>query len=177
MVVAQEHPPAVPPAAWPSVGGTVPRDGGDATGAGGAALHRGRAHGAGHPLLAAGRAAGPAALGQPGSGPAPHQGPGAAGHASRDPGAGAAGARPADRPGAGVDGHQGPCRPGGGADLRPGAGVVRTGWRDPPALPDAVGLMSVLSQPGGVADGAGARGTARPAGAAGGRPDAPPGGA
>ena len=38
-------------------------------------------------------------------------GPGAAGHAPRDPGAGPAGARPADCPRAGVDGHQGLWRP------------------------------------------------------------------
>ena len=38
-------------------------------------------------------------------------GPGAAGHAPRDPGAGPAGARPAAGPGAGVDGHQGLWRP------------------------------------------------------------------
>ena len=137
-----------------------PDDRRDAARAAGASLHRGRAHGAGHPLLAAGRAAGPAALGQPGSGAAPHHGPGAAGHAPETSGAGPAGTRSADRPGAGVDGHQGLCGPGGGADLRPGAGVVRAGRRDAPALPDAAGLMSVLSEPGSVADGAGAGGTA-----------------
>ena len=51
------------------------------------------------------------ALGQPGSGPAPDQRPGAARHAPRDPGAGPAGAGPAACPGAGVDGHQGQAAP------------------------------------------------------------------
>ncbi len=46
-----------------------------------------------------------------------------------------------------LSGHQGLCGPGGGADLCPGAGVVRAGRRDAPALPDAAGLMSVLSRP------------------------------
>ena len=62
-------------------------------------------------LLAAGRAAGPPALGQPGSGRSTSPGPGAARHAPRDPGAGPAGARLADCPGAGVDGHQGHAAP------------------------------------------------------------------
>ena len=74
---------------------------------------------------------------------------GAARHPARDPGAGPAGARPAAGPGAGVDGHQGLGGPGGGADLCPGAGVVRAGRRDAPALPDAAGLMAVLSATGG----------------------------
>ena len=63
-------------------------------------------------------------------------------------------------PGAGVDGHQGLRGSGGGADLRPGPGVVPAGGRHASALPDAAGLMSVLSQPGSVADGAGTGGTA-----------------
>ena len=136
-----------------------------------AGLHR-----AGHSLLAAGRAAGPSALGQPGSGSAPHQGAGAAGHAPRDPSAGPAGTRPTDRPGAGIDGHEGLCSPGGGADLCTGPGFVRAGRRDTSAVPNTTGLMSILSYPGGVADGAGVGRTARPAGAARGCTDAPPGG-
>ena len=64
------------------------------------------------------------------------------------PAAGSAGAGPADCPGTGFDGHQGLCGPRGGADLRPGAGVVRAGRRDAPALSDAAGLMSVLSSRG-----------------------------
>ena len=55
--------------------------------------------------------------------------------------------------------------------------LCAAGGRDAPALSDPAGLMAVLSQPGGVANGAGARGTARAAGAACGRPDAPPGSA
>src|SRR5437016_3221509 len=80
-----------------------------------------------------------------GSGPALHQRPGTTYHAPRDPGAGSARARPADRPGAGVNGRQGPCGPGGGADLRPRPGVMRSGRRDASALPNAAGFMSVLS--------------------------------
>ena len=63
----------------------VPRDRRDAARAGGASLHRGGAHRAGHSLLAAGWAAGASALGQCGSGPAPDQRAGAAGDAARDP--------------------------------------------------------------------------------------------
>ena len=72
---------------------------------------------------------------------------------------------------------RGICGPGGGADLCPGAGVVRTGGRDAPALTDPVGLMAVLSWPGGIVDGAGAGGTALRTGTAWVRPDAPSGGA
>jgi predicted ATPase len=118
----------------------------------------------GHSLLAAGRAASPPALGQPRSGAAPHHGPGAAGYPPRDPSAGPAGARPADCSGAGLDRYEGYGGLRSGADLCPGTGVMCAGRGDAPALPGAAGLMSVLSQPGGVANGAGARGTALPAG-------------
>ena len=70
----QEHPAAVPSAHCPGVGGAVSRDRRDPARAAGASLYRGRPHSAGHPLLAAGGAAGPPALGQPGGGPAPHHG-------------------------------------------------------------------------------------------------------
>ena len=66
--------------------------------------------------------------------------------------------------------------PRGGADLRPGAGVVRAGRRDAAALPDAAGLMAVLSDPRGIADGAGAGGTALQLAQRAADADAPPGG-
>ena len=47
------------------------------------------------------------------------------------------------------DGHQGLCSPGGGAGLRPGTRVVSAGGRDAAALPGPVGLVAVLSEPGG----------------------------
>jgi class 3 adenylate cyclase len=53
-----------------------------------------------------------------------------------------------------LDGHQGLCGPGGGAGLRPCAGVVRAGRPLVSGLPSAAGLMSVLSHPGSVANGA-----------------------
>ena len=109
------------------------------------------------------------ALGQPGSRPAPHHGPGAARLAPGDPSAGAAGAGPAACPGAGVDGHQRHSGPRGGAGLRPGAGVVCAGRRHAPALPDAAGFMALLFQPGGLVDSTGAGRTAHAAGAACGR--------
>ena len=99
-VAAAEHAAAVPSAHCAGAGGAVSRDCRDAARTAGASLYGGRAHSAGHPLLAAGRAAGLPALGQPGSGPAPDHRHGAARHAPRDPGAGAAGAGPAARPGA-----------------------------------------------------------------------------
>ena len=61
-VTPQEHAPAVSSAHCPGLGSPVPRDGRDATGTPGAALHGGRAWGAGHWLLAAGRPARHAAL-------------------------------------------------------------------------------------------------------------------
>ena len=83
---------------------------------------------AGHPLLAAGRAAGPRALGESGSDPAPHHGTGAARHAPRDPRACPAGARPADHP---RFGPRWPPRataaPEVGTHLRPRAGAVPAG--------------------------------------------------
>ena len=53
-VVVAEHPPAVPSAHCPGVGGPVPGDRRDATRAGRPALHRGGLHRAGGGLLAAG---------------------------------------------------------------------------------------------------------------------------
>jgi class 3 adenylate cyclase len=61
-------------------------------------------------------------------------------------------------------------------DLYPGAGVVQPGGRDAPALACTVGLMSVLSEPRGVTDGAGVRGTACAGGAARGQTHTSPGG-
>src|SRR5262249_28093808 len=107
----------------------------------------------------------------------PGPGSGTAGHAPGDPGAGPAGASSADCPGAGANHHQGPIVSRSGADLRPGAGVVCAGRRDTPALSDAARFMAVLSLPRGIADGAGAGGTVARAGAAGGRTNAPLGGA
>jgi hypothetical protein len=78
--------------------------------------------------------------------------------------------------GAGVECYHGPGGPGGGADLRPRAGLMPAGRRHAPALPGAARLMSVLSEPGGVADGARTRRTALSAGAARGRADLTPGG-
>jgi class 3 adenylate cyclase len=75
-----------------------------------------------------------------------------------------------------VQGYFGHGGPGGGADLRPGASVVPAGRRHAPALPDATGLISILSQPGGVVDGVGAGGTALPARTVCGRTNTPPGG-
>ena len=80
-------------------------------------------------------------------------------------------ARPAHRARARLDGHQGFCGAGRGADLRPGAGLVRPGRRDPPAPPHAVGLKSVLREPGRLAASAGAGGPALTARPAGGRTD------
>ena len=123
--------------------------------------------------------AGPArhrALGQSGSGGAPHERAGAARHPARHPRACPAGAGRADHPGPGVDGHQGPCGPGGGTRLRPGARALPAGGRDPAALPGAAGLVVLLSAPGGVTDGAGAGGAAPQPGPACRRPGAPPGG-
>jgi hypothetical protein len=105
-----------------------------------------------------------------------HAGLGAAGHAPRDPGTGAAGTRPATGPGTSLARHQGLGGTGGGADLRSGAGVVRAGRRHTPALRSAGGLSECLLQPGGIANGAGAGGTARAAGPAHRRPNASPGG-
>ena len=58
-VVAAEHPPAVPSAHCPGVGGAVPGDRRDPAGAAGPALHRGGLRRAGHGLLAAGGPARP----------------------------------------------------------------------------------------------------------------------
>ena len=74
-VVVAEHPPAVPSAHCPGVGGPVPGDRRDPAGAAGPALYRGRAQRAGHGLLAAGGPARPAGLGVCRSGGAPdHRG-------------------------------------------------------------------------------------------------------
>ena len=117
------------------------------------------------------------ALGQPGSDPAPHHGSGAAGHASRDPGAGPAGTRPAACPGAGVDGHQGLWRPRRWSRPMPGRGRCAQQVGETPQLfPTLRGLCRFYHKPGGVADSAGAGGTALAAGAACGRHHAPPGG-
>ena len=62
-VLAAEHPPAVPSAHCPGVGGAVSRDGRDPARAGGPPLYRGGCSRAGRRLLAAGRAARHAALG------------------------------------------------------------------------------------------------------------------
>src|SRR5262249_60939091 len=101
---------------------------------------------------------------------------GTARHTPRDPGAGPAGARPAPRAGSGIARYQGSGSPRSGADLRSRAGLVRADWRDTPALASAAGGVSVLSEPWGIAHGAGARGTTRPAPAARGRAPPPPGG-
>src|SRR6266567_8374588 len=53
-IVAAEHPPAVPPAHCPGVGGALSRDLRDAAGVAGASLYGGRLGGTGHSLLAAG---------------------------------------------------------------------------------------------------------------------------
>jgi hypothetical protein len=58
-VVVEEYPAAVPPAECPGVGGAVSRNRRDAARAGGPPLHRGCASRVGHPVLAAGRTAGP----------------------------------------------------------------------------------------------------------------------
>ena len=55
---------------------------------------------------------------------------------------------------------KGLCGSGGGADLCPGAGIVPAGWRHATDLPGTTGFMRVLSEPGSVADGAGAGGAA-----------------
>ena len=49
------------------------------------------------------------------------------------------------RPGPGVDRHQGPCSPGGRADLCPGAGIVRPGWRDAELFPTLPGLCDPIA--------------------------------
>ena len=131
---------------------------------------------AGHPLLAAGRPAGHRALGQSGSDRAPHQRAGGARDPARHPRACPAGAGLADHPGPGVDGHQGLGGPGGGTSLRPGARALPAGGGDAAALPGAAGLVVLLSDPGGVTDGAGAGGAAPHPGPACRRPGAPPGG-
>ena len=144
--------------------------------AAGASLYGGRPDGAGHPLLAAGRPAGPRTLGQSGSGRAPHERAGGARHPARHPRACPAGAGLADHPGPGVDGHQGLCGPGGVTRLRPGARALPAGGRDPAALPGAAGLVVLLPAPGGVTDGAGAGRAPPHPGPACRRPGAPPGG-
>ena len=131
---------------------------------------------AGHPLLAAGGPACPRALGQSGSGGAPHERAGGARHPARHSRACPAGAGPADHPGPSVDCHQGPGGPGGVTRLRPGARALPAGGRDPAALPGAAGLVVLLPAPGGVTDGAGAGGAPPHPGPAGRRPGAPPGG-
>ena len=82
-VVAAEHPPAVPSAHCPGVGGALSRDLRDPARAAGAPLHRGGPQCAGHSLLAAGRPARHRALGLCGSDRAPHQGAGGAQRRSR----------------------------------------------------------------------------------------------
>jgi predicted ATPase len=76
------------------------------------------------------------------------------------------GARCAARLGSSIHGGQESGGPGSGADLRPRADVVRAGRRDPPGLLGTAGFIGVLSEPGGIADGAGAWSTALTAGAA-----------
>ena len=135
--------------------------------AAGASLYRGGPHGAGHPLLAAGRPAGPPALGQSGSDQHLTTGLELLATLPETPARAQQELDLQTRPGAGVDGHQGLCGPGGGADLCPGAGVVPAGRRDPAALPGAAGAYGgFICNRAELADGAGAGGTALSPGAA-----------
>src|SRR5262249_50611540 len=101
-VLTAEHPPAVPSAHCPGVGGAVSGDRRDTTRVSGASLYRGRAVRTRHHLLAARRAAGPPALGCPGGGAAPDHGSRSAADATGYPRARPARAAPADHPWASV---------------------------------------------------------------------------
>ena len=141
----QEHPPAVPSAHCPGVGGALSRDRRDPARTAGASLHRG-----GPPASRRCRywqQAGQRALQRSANLEAVSHLTRAwqvLAHPAGDAASGRSRNSTCRLPGGGVDGHQGPCGPGGGADLCPGTCAVRAGRRDPAAVPDAVGLLSLL---------------------------------
>ena len=109
--------------------------------------------------MAAGRTAGPAALGRPGSGPAPHQGPGAAPHAPRHPERAQQELDLQIALGPALMATKGQAAPEVEQTYARAQALCQQSAR-PPSSSDPGGLMAVLSRPGRIADSAGDRGTA-----------------